>query len=140
MNSLYINATENEKVKIIQMMQRKNVDENEGRWKALLKAGPSFLNDPVCLVGLYFTIIFVVIIGFQFKEFSLLSNKSMNPTPGPFLHSLWGWGRRWIRIQRWGNISPAPPSPQKNLLFYEPMQCTLNFEYRPDRSNTIAFL
>ena len=95
MNSLYTNATENKKVQIIQMMQRKNVVVNEDRWKAFSKAGPSFLNDPVCLVGLYFTIIFVVIIGF---EFSLLSYKSMNPTPGPFLHSFWGWGRRWIRI------------------------------------------
>lgn len=95
MNSLYTNATENKKVQIIQMMRRKNVVVNEDRWKAFSKAGPSFLNDPVCLVGLYFTIIFVVIIGF---EFSLLSYKSMNPTPGPFLHSFWGWGRRWIRI------------------------------------------
>ena len=95
MNSLYKNATENGKVQIIQMMQRKNVVVNEGRWKALSKAGHSFLNDPVCLVGLYFAIIFFVIIGF---EFSLLSNKSMNSTPGPFLHSFWGWGRRWIRI------------------------------------------
>ena len=77
MNSLCKNAMENEKVQIIQMMQRKNVVVNGGRRKSLSKAGPSFLNDPICLVGLYFTIIFFVIIGFQFKEFSLLSNKSM---------------------------------------------------------------
>ena len=99
MNSLYNNATETGKVQIIQMMQRKNINNvNKGRWEVLSKSGPSFLNDPICLVGLYFLIIFVMIIGFQFKEFSLLSKKSMNPTPGPFLHSLWGWGRRWIRI------------------------------------------
>ena len=95
MNSLYANTTENGKVQIIQMMQRKNVFVNKGRRNSLLKAEPSFLNDPVCLVGLYFLIVFVVIIGL---DFSLLSYKSMNPTPGPFLHSLWGWGRRWIRI------------------------------------------
>ena len=97
MNSLYTNATENGKVQIIQMMQRKNFNLNKGRREVLSKAG-HFLDDPICLVGLYLAIIFVVIIGFQFKEFSLLSKKSMNPTPGPFLHSLWGWGRRWIRI------------------------------------------
>ena len=95
MNSLYKNATEHGKVQIIQMMQRKNINLNKGRQEALFKHGPSFLNDPVCLVGLYFAIIFFVIIGF---EFSLLSNKSINSTPGPFLHSFWGWGRRWIRI------------------------------------------